>query len=136
MRRHFGLLSPLVGLFLAAVFIAGCGSSSAKSGPATSATGGSAPTTAAGSSPAQVLVIKNFAYSPSTLTVTPGAEVTVKNEDTAVHTVTAVGPHMGAFDTGDIQPGSSKTFKAPASPGTYPYICNIHQFMHGTLVVR
>ena len=81
-----------------------------------------------------MIVIKNFAYSPSSLTVAPGSTVTVKNEDTATHTVTATSG--GAFDTGDIQPGGSETFKAPSTPGSYAYICSIHQFMHGTLVVH
>jgi plastocyanin len=35
-----------------------------------------------------------------------------------------------------LSPGTSKTFVAPKTSGTYPYICEIHQFMHGTLIVR
>lgn len=124
------LLAPLAAVLLAAVIAAGCGSSSHKSSSTT------APGSTTGrSAAAAVIVIKNFAYSPASLTVAPGATVTVKNEDTATHTVTATNPHNGAFDTGDIQPGGSTTFKAPTAAGSYPYICSIHQFMHGTLVV-
>lgn len=83
-----------------------------------------------------MIVIKNFAYHPSSLTVAPGTTITVKNEDSATHTLTATDPHNKVFNTGDIQPGTSATFKAPSTAGTYPYICLIHQFMHGTLVVR
>lgn len=82
-----------------------------------------------------VLVIKNFAFHPSTLTVSPGATITVKNEDSATHTVTAVAPHNNIFNTGDIAGGATATFKAPTTAGTYNYICLIHQFMHGTLTV-
>lgn len=79
------------------------------------------------------ITIKNFSFSPSTLTVAPGATVTVHNEDPATHTVTA---DSNAFNTGDIGSGRTVTFKAPTAPGTYPYICMIHQFMQATLVVR
>jgi plastocyanin len=82
------------------------------------------------------IAIKNFAFDPSTLTVTPGERVTVRNEDSATHTVTAVGAHEGAFNTGNINPGSTATLTAPSQPGSYSYICQIHQFMHGTLTVN
>ena len=54
------------------------------------------------------------------------------NKDNVAHTVTSI---TGAFDTGDVQGGSSAHFTAPNKPGTYPYRCGIHQFMTGTLVV-
>ncbi len=132
MRRYIRFFSPLAAVIFTALLVAGCGSSTHKSAPAASSPSGGS---SSGGSATAVLVIKNFAYSPSTLTVAPGATITVKNEDTAPHTVTATNPHNGAFNTGDIQPGSNATFKAPTTPGTYPYICLIHQFMHGTLVV-
>jgi plastocyanin len=82
------------------------------------------------------IVIRNFAFYPATLVVDPGTVVRVRNEDSVTHTVTSVSPHRGAFSTGDIGPGQSVTFVAPAETGRYPYICLIHQFMHGTVVVR
>ena len=56
--------------------------------------------------------IKNFAFSPKTLTVKAGAKVRVKNKDGTTHTFTA---DKGAFDTGDIDGGSSAkvTVKKP-----------------------
>ena len=78
------------------------------------------------------ITIQNFAFSPTDLTVAPGATVTVTNKDQVTHTLTAT---KGGFDTGDIPAGQSKTFTAPKTPGTYPYICSIHQYMSGTLVV-
>lgn len=69
--------------------------------------------------------------------MSPGATITVDNSTActpATHTLTATSP-SGAFDTGDITPGSSKTFKAPTKPGTYHYICSIHPYMTGTLIV-
>jgi plastocyanin len=78
-------------------------------------------------------VIDNFAYSPANLTVHPGQTVTVVNHDSATHTLTAAGG--STFDTGAINPGKTATFTAPATAGTYPYVCSIHASMHGTLTV-
>ena len=72
-------------------------------------------------------------FSPMSLTVKPGATVTVTNKDSATHTLTAAG--SGGFNTGDITHNQSKTFKAPMKSGTYHYICNIHQYMMGTITV-
>jgi plastocyanin len=79
------------------------------------------------------ITIKNFAFGPTSLTVAPGATVTVTNKDSVAHTITS---SKAGFDTGDIGPGQSKTFTAPKTPGSYPYICSIHQYMTGTIVVR
>jgi plastocyanin len=116
------LVFVVAGFVCAAVLLAGCGS------------GGSSSTAAAAPTAANMIVIKNFAFAPMSLTVSPGAKVTVKNEDTATHTVTASGAK--AFDTGDIASGATTTFTAPSKPGSYTYLCGIHQFMQGTLVVK
>jgi plastocyanin len=58
----------------------------------------------------------------------------VDNHDSTAHTLTATAGK--AFDTGTIGAGKSGTFTAPAAAGSYPYICTIHQFMHGTLIVK
>jgi len=91
----------------------------------------SSTTSGAGSGSASI-AIQNFSFSPSALTVAPGATVTVTNRDQVAHTVTATG---GVFRTGDIPPGQSTSFTAPKTPGTYDYICSIHQYMTGTLTV-
>ena len=102
--------------------------------PSTAST--SAPTSSSGSSGsstrANAITIKNFSFSPSSVTVSPGATVTVTNKDSVAHTVTS---SSGGFDTGDIPAGGSKTFTAPMKAGKYPYICSIHQYMTGTLTV-
>ena len=115
-----------VGLSVIAVSVAACGTSTHHP---TSSGGGSDPSSV-------TIVIKNFAFSPATLTVSPGAKVTVHNEDPTTHTLTAVAPHNKVFNTGDINANTTATFTAPRTAGTYPYICLIHQFMHGTLIVR
>jgi plastocyanin len=75
------------------------------------------------------VTIKGFAFSPKTITVKAGAKIKVSNKDGTAHTVTA---NKGAFDTGDIDGGSSATITAK-KPGTYAYHCNIHSSMKGTV---
>jgi plastocyanin len=105
-----------------ALFLGACGSAAPKSGAP--ATGGAATGTS--------ISISNFMFSPMSLTVSPGATISVTNRDSATHTLSATG-HQ--FDTGDIVQNQTKTFRAPIRPGTYHYICNIHQYMMGTLTV-
>lgn len=76
--------------------------------------------------------IENFAYHPDTLRVKPGATVTVVNRDGVTHTLTSL---TGAFNTGDISAGQTVHFTAPTKAGSYPYRCNIHEFMTGNLIV-
>lgn len=65
----------------------------------------------------------------------PGATVTVHNEDSTTHTLTDKADQK-LFSTGDVGSGQTKTFTAPIKAGSYAYICLIHPFMAGTLVVK
>ena len=130
-NRSRWLLLP--GLILVLV-LAACSSSSSSASATSSAT-------ATGSSNSQptgttdTIVIKNFMFSPDSLTVSPGAVVTVKNEDSVTHTLTDK-TDQTAFNTGPVGPNQTKTFKAPDKAGSYSFFCTIHQYMTGTLVVR
>jgi amicyanin len=75
--------------------------------------------------------ITNFAFAPAVIKVAAGATVTWTNEDTTQHDVFAppVGLQSPVLNQNDTY---THTF---SSPGTYPYICSIHPFMHGTVVV-
>jgi len=75
--------------------------------------------------------IVEFTYGPDPVTVQVGGKVIWQNEDTAPHTATA---DDGSFDTGTLERGKikSETFK---QAGTYPYFCEIHPTMHGTVEV-
>jgi len=113
-------------LFIAgALLLAACGSSTP--------TKSSSAATSASSSGGSSISISNFMFMPMSLSVSPGATVKVTNKDSATHTLTATG---GQFNTGNITQNQTKTFKAPSKPGTYHYICNIHQYMMGTIVVK
>ena len=130
-----------VAALLAVAGLAACGSSGGKStatskaGAATSAAGGATSAAASGGSSASgdTITIKNFTFSPGTLTVKPGTKITVTNNDSVTHTLTA--QPKSDFDTGDIASGKTVTFTAPTKPGTYTYICEIHQYMTGKLTV-
>jgi plastocyanin len=67
------------------------------------------------------------------LTVEAGAEFTFDNQDSTAHTLTA---DDGSFDTGAV-PGSSQSdpIAAPLDAGEYPFHCEIHPVMTGTLTV-
>lgn len=75
--------------------------------------------------------IKDFAFSPETLTVAAGSTITVTNRDGAEHTLTAA---KSAFDTSDLEGGASASITVDR-PGTYAYFCEIHDYMTGTLRV-
>jgi len=101
--------------------------------PAGASTSGASTTGGSGTpSTTATITIKNFSFSPSRLTVSPGERITVTNHDSVTHTLTATDM---TFNTGDIASGSTVTFTAPRTPGSYGYECLIHQFMTGTLVV-
>lgn len=75
--------------------------------------------------------IVEFAYGPDPVVIEAGGKVIWQNEDTAPHTATA---DDGSFDTDTLEKGKTKseTFK---QPGTFPYFCEIHPTMHGTVEV-
>lgn len=117
-------LFVLAAVVVAAAMIAGCTSTSNPS-PSATATAGS---------PAvqNTVTMKSLAFTPSTLTVKQGANVTWGNADSTTHTVTS---DMGLFDSGNLNPGDSFMHQFNAT-GTFPYHCSIHPSMKGTIVVQ
>jgi plastocyanin len=113
-------------LIAGALLLGACTSSPASKGasegrsPASSATG-------------TKITISNFMFSPMALTVSPGATISVTNQDSATHTLTATD---GQFNTGNVTQNQTKTFRAPMQAGTYHYRCNIHQYMIGSITVK
>ena len=76
--------------------------------------------------------IKDFMFSPQTLTVKAGEKVTWINRDDEPHTVVSVGKKFqksSALDT-------DQEFTITAGePGSYEYFCSVHPKMTGTIVV-
>ena len=77
------------------------------------------------------VTIDNFKFGPRTLTVKAGTKVTWTNHDAVAHSVNFSSGRINS-KTLDQHAKFSHTF---AAPGTYKYICAIHPFMHGTIVV-
>ena len=89
-----------------------------------------------GAQPANVdaneIVIQNFAFEPSTLTVKPGTKVTWVNRDDEPHTATATDKR---FNSKTLENGDrfSMEFK---EPGIYKYYCALHPKMTGQVIVK
>jgi plastocyanin len=80
--------------------------------------------------------IQNFAFNPTTVTVSANSIVRWTNNDATTHTVTSTTvPTNGAFDSSGVSPGSSVCFQFTAT-GTYNYHCSIHTSMLGTVTVQ
>ncbi len=114
--------------------LAACGGSddSSGGGPTTEVeTLESEPTPGGEAARSEKVEIVEFAFGPDPVVVAAGGKVTWQNEDAAPHTATA---DDGSFDTGTLEKGKIKsaTFK---EAGSYPYFCEIHPTMHGTVEV-
>lgn len=113
----------------------GCGSpgggyQEASSSPPSAASSAAPPS---GSSQSPTISIKDFGYQ-GPVSVSPGAKISVKNQDAQAHTVTS--DDGKAFDAAVEGGGGTAQFTAPTAPGSYPYHCAYHSNMHGTLVVK
>jgi plastocyanin len=81
-------------------------------------------------------------YDPEELTASAGAEVTVVNQDTVLHSATSgTGPQdpesAQLFDTSLINGGESATLSlAQVTPGQHDYYCIVHPFMTGKINVQ
>jgi plastocyanin len=124
MRRPFVVL-----LVAAALGLAACGGSddssagNAEADPG--ASGGKATATDA-------VTIESFEFKPQQITVASGTTVTWTNGDSAVHSIKDKGD---LFESDDLSEGG--TFEHTYDEaGEFPYICGIHQYMTGTVVVE
>lgn len=92
---------------------------------------GNAPAPSGDAVRAEKVEIVEFTYQPDPVTIEAGGKVIWINRDSAPHTATA---DDGTFDTGTLEEGKlkSESFK---EPGIYPYFCEIHPSMRGTLEV-
>ncbi|HTI32060.1 MAG TPA: cupredoxin domain-containing protein [Miltoncostaea sp.] len=101
------------------------------------ATGGAA-TAPAGTkaNPIRAKANASAGFTPRRITARPGARVFFKNVDHLTHNAAEdVLSGTPRFTSG--QPTTRNfSFVAPRKPGTYVFHCQIHGFMHGTLVVR
>ncbi len=81
--------------------------------------------------PAAVSVtIKDFSFSPGTLTIAKGTTVKWTNAGPSTHTVTSA-----TFDSGNINAPNGTFSHTFATAGTYAYHCSIHPNMTGSITV-
>ncbi|HWO16035.1 MAG TPA: cupredoxin family copper-binding protein [Solirubrobacterales bacterium] len=97
----------------------------------TSAPSGNAPAPSGEAVRSAKVEIVDFAYDPDPVTIQTGGKVIWINRDAEPHTATA---DDESFDTGTLEEGKlkSESFK---EPGSYPYVCEIHPTMQGTVEV-
>ncbi len=77
--------------------------------------------------------IKDFNFSPKTLTVKSGEKITWINRDEEPHTVVSVDKQFKKSSALDTDQEYTITVGAP---GTYSYFCSVHPKMTGTIVVK
>jgi plastocyanin len=117
-KRNLFVLAAVV---VVTVLIAGCTSTSNPSpGPVTS------------TASQNTVGIKDYAFSPSTLTIQKGANVTWRNDDSVEHQITS---DSQAFSSPLFGTGGTYTYQFNTT-GTFPYHCSIHTYMKGTIVVQ
>jgi plastocyanin len=72
-------------------------------------------------------------FVPADIQVSPGATITFTNLDGIAHTVTfssTAVTSVGSYTTGE------RTVTMPTTPGSYPFHCNFHGNMTGSVLVK
>ena len=72
-----------------------------------------------------------WGYAPANRKISPGTWVTWSNDGQDAHTVTAVD---GSFDSGNLDPSEGFSWYFD-QPGTFTYLCALHPWMTGKIVV-
>jgi len=139
LRRHRkSVLLSVGGLFAAGAIVLatvglGGGNSAAGNGMAGMTMGSQAGNASGASTPVATdnVAITNFAFSPATVTVTAGSTVVWTNNDSIQHDIKFDG---GGIASNVLNHNDTFSHTFPTA-GTYHYICSIHPFMHGTVIV-
>ncbi|HLB61992.1 MAG TPA: cupredoxin domain-containing protein [Actinomycetota bacterium] len=99
--------------------------------PPATETGGVATETDGGMATEADLETKNFAFSPTDLTVASGDTITVANSDGVAHTFTVADSDIDVTN----ESGQSQEVTIDLEAGTYDFMCRFHSAMTGTLTV-
>jgi plastocyanin len=78
------------------------------------------------------ITIDNFSFTPVTVTVKTGTQVTWKNRDDIPHTVVS---NDNLFKSKALDTDDKFSF-TPTKPGTYSYFCSLHPKMTAKVVVE
>jgi plastocyanin len=127
MKRPVLTLGPIV----LAALVAACGGSSAS--PSTSAPA------AAGSGEAITVVAKDIAFSPTAITAPAGKAFTLilDNQESAPHNIAISDASGAVVFKGEIVTQKQVSYSVNAlAAGSYPFKCEVHPNMTGTLTVQ
>ena len=116
--------ASLILLVSAVFFLGGCGNQASKQTPPPQIP--NQPEQTSGST----VTIKNFSFSPGTLTVKVGTTVAWVNEDSAAHTIKS-----DTFSSGELSNGQKFEFRFEKA-GSFDYSCGIHPSMKGKIIVE
>jgi plastocyanin len=72
-----------------------------------------------------------WGFAPGTRRIPPGSWVTWSNDGQDAHTVTAMD---GSFDSGNLDPSEGFSWFFD-QPGTFEYVCALHTWMTGKIIV-
>ena len=136
--KRFGLF--WAAMCIVAALATACGGSSnttqqRATGTATmtaSPTGTAEATSAPASASAATMTIASMNFG-APITVPPGAQITIKNDDSVEHSVTSDTADKFSVDVDGNEQG---TLTVPTEPGEYAFHCKYHPSMHGTLTVK
>jgi plastocyanin len=138
------LFRPVVAVAATLLLVAACSSGGATTAPSAEAPAASPEASVEASAPAAEapcvpsaaggeveVAIADFAFGPAEVSATVGQTVTFTNADSAPHTATL---DDGSCTTENLNEGDAGglTFNAA---GTFPFHCNIHPNMKGTITV-
>jgi plastocyanin len=84
--------------------------------------------------PDAVVTIHAYSFDPAHLTIARGARIVWINRDEDVHTIKSQDGPEG-FQSPALDSGGRFELRFRHA-GTYHYICSVHPFMHGAIVVR
>ena len=80
----------------------------------------------------ETVEMRDFSFSPATVTVEAGTAVRWVNEGNEAHNTRS---ETQVWSSADLPSGQSFNFTFPTA-GTFPYVCTLHPGMEGTVIVQ
>jgi plastocyanin len=133
--RHRRLV--VAGAVTAFALLGACGGNDAKSSTAsdkTTVTSADAGGTDTGATATDKVTVKDFAFGPKSVSVKAGGTITWTNEDSFDHAIQIDSLKLSGPKFGPQTMPTSYSHQFD-TPGTYPYICGVHNSMTGTVIV-
>lgn len=132
--RALRLTLGCVALSAFALVAVSCGSSSSPTTP--SPTPSPTPGGGGGGASLTITIVGmngSQSFSPNPGTVNAGQTISWRNADSITHSIAA---DNGSFSTGNIAPGATSAPITMGTAGSFPYHCQIHPTMVGSLTVN